>query len=305
MIPSSPVEAVAAAYERLRENQPAAWISVVPGSEALARAARLEEEGRRDRRLWGVPFAVKDNIDVAGMTTTAGCPAFAYTASATAPAVAALLDAGAVLVGKTNLDQFATGLVGTRSPYGVCHSELDPSLISGGSSSGSAVAVAAGVVPFALGTDTAGSGRVPAAANGIVGLKPTRGLVSTEGVVPACRSWDCVSIFARTVDNAAVVLEVLTGSHPHPSTPASVVVGIPPSSSWGLSLPQESAFTQTIAQLEAATWAEVREFDPTPLLEAGRLLYEGSFVAERLTVIGPLLAKDPDALDPTVRQVVT
>ena len=162
-----PVAAVEEAYRRLAGGQEAAWISVVPEAVALARARELLDEGRRDRPLWGVPFAVKDNIDVAGMVTTAGCPAYASTAERTAPAAQRLLDAGAVLIGKTNLDQFATGLVGTRSPYGTCHSVLDPALISGGSSSGSAVVVAEGVVPFALGTDTAGSGRVPAAANGI------------------------------------------------------------------------------------------------------------------------------------------
>jgi AGZA family xanthine/uracil permease-like MFS transporter len=177
------------------------WISRVRAEDLTARREDLERR-RPDRPagpLWGVPFAVKDNIDVAGLVTTAACPAFAYTATRTAPAVQRLLDAGAVLIGKTNLDQFATGLSGTRSPYGACESVFGGGLISGGSSSGSAVAVAAGLVSFSLGTDTAGSGRVPAAMNGIVGLKPTRGLVSTTGVVPACRSLDCVSVFATTV----------------------------------------------------------------------------------------------------------
>src|SRR5207248_928464 len=164
--------------------------------------------------LFGIPFAVKDNIDVAGMPTTAACPAFAYTPSETAGVVELLLSAGAVLVGKTNLDQFAAGLVGTRSPYGVPRNALDARYIPGGSSSGSAVAVAAGLVSFALGTDTAGSGRVPAAFNNIVGLKPTRGLVSARGVVPACRSLDCVSVFALTVPDAAAMLEVIRGADP-------------------------------------------------------------------------------------------
>ncbi len=168
------------------------------------RARDLERAGPQGKPLFGVPFAVKDNIDVAGRPTTAACPAFAYTAEATAPAVQRLLDAGAILIGKTNLDQFASGLVGTRSPYGACRNPFDPRYISGGSSSGSGVAVAAGLVSFALGTDTAGSGRVPAGFCNVVGVKPSRGLVSTRGVVPACRSLDCVSIFALCCNDGAV-----------------------------------------------------------------------------------------------------
>lgn len=307
----SPTAAVAAAYERLATGQAAAWISVVRQEEAMARAQQLEAEGPRDRPLWGLPFAVKDNIDVAGMTTTAACPAFAYVAAETAPAVQRLLDAGAVLVGKTNLDQFATGLVGTRSPYGTCHSVLDPALISGGSSSGSAVAVAEGVVAFALGTDTAGSGRVPAAANGIVGLKPTRGLVTTAGVVPACRSLDCLSIFARSVDEATAILAVLapppTGGTPtRPPlagrAPGRACLGVPPEATWSLSERQAEAFGQALAWLRS--WADVVEFDPSPLLAAGELLYGGAFVAERLTTVGPLLDRDPEAVHPVVRAVI-
>ena len=296
----TPTEAVAEAYSRLAAGQEAAWISVVPVEEARAQARALEDEGPRGRPLWGMTFAVKDNIDVAGTTTTAACPAFAYVASATAPAVQRLLDAGAVLIGKTNLDQFATGLVGTRSPYGVCHSVLDPASISGGSSSGSAVAVAEGVVRFALGTDTAGSGRVPAACNGIVGLKPSRGLVGIDGVVPACRSIDCVSIFTRTVADAASVLSVLsavTTTSPGSSTPR---LGVPPADSWGLAPVQAAAFAQAVTALGS----EAVEVDLTLFLEAGELLYGPALVAERLTTIGPLLAKDPDAVHPVVRQVV-
>jgi len=174
------------------------WIRLTPRGALQGRAAALERVGPAGLPLYGVPFAIKDNIDCAGEPTTAGCPDFAYTPSESAPVVQRLLDAGAILIGKTNLDQFATGLVGTRSPYGACASAFDARYISGGSSSGSAVAVAAGLASFALGTDTAGSGRVPAAFNNIVGLKPTRGLLSTRGVVPACRSLDCVSIFGLT-----------------------------------------------------------------------------------------------------------
>jgi len=286
LVPSSPVAAVTAAYERLAAGQAASWITVVPSEEALDRAAALEAEGPGDRPLWGVPFAVKDNIDVAGLPTTAACPAFEYTPDRSAPAAQRLLDAGAVLIGKTNLDQFATGLVGTRSPYGTPHSVLDPALISGGSSSGSAVTVAEGVVAFALGTDTAGSGRVPAAANGIVGLKPSRGLVSIDGVVPACRSIDCVSVFARTVADAAVVLDVLA------DVPT---IAIPPRPRIGVPLGQSTAL---------ATWADVVEVDVSPLLAAGELLYGGAFLAERLLTVSPLLATDPDAVHPVVREVV-
>jgi allophanate hydrolase len=302
-----PVERVAEAYRRLAVGQEAAWISVVPEDEAMAVARRLAEEGPAGRPLRGLPFAVKDNIDVAGVVTTVACPAYAYTAERTAAAVQAVLDAGAVLIGKNNLDQFATGLVGTRSPYGTPHSVLDPALISGGSSSGSAVAVAEGTVAFSLGTDTAGSGRVPAAANGIVGLKPTVGLVSTEGVVPACRSIDCVSVFATTVDLAARVLAVLAPDLDPASSHGGAAerwrVGVPTADSWGLADGQARAFRQAVADL--ATWADVVEVDLTPLLAAGELLYGPALVAERLTTVGPLLASDPDAVHPVVRQVVS
>src|SRR3984957_1299886 len=195
------------------------WIARVPADALRRRAAALDAaiagssvEAIADRfPLFGMPFAVKDNIDVAGLPTTAACPAFAYTPEITAHCVARLEEAGAILIGKTNLDQFATGLVGCRSPYGVPRNPFDARFIPGGSSSGSAVAVAAGLVSFALGTDTAGSGRVPAAFNNVVGLKPTRGLISAAGVVPACRSLDCVSIFALTCEDAAAVLRVATG----------------------------------------------------------------------------------------------
>nr|MDQ2880863.1 amidase family protein [Actinomycetota bacterium] len=196
----------------------AVWISRWSDCELHQRAADLErirrERGSAGMPLFGVPCAVKDNIDVAGLPTTAACPAYSYRPTQNAGSVARLIDAGAIVVGKTNMDQFATGLTGTRSPYGVCPSVLGGGLISGGSSSGSAVAVAAGLVSFALGTDTAGSGRVPAAMNGIVGCKPTRGLVSTTGVVPACRSLDCVSIFTTDVDDAGAVLAVTMGPDP-------------------------------------------------------------------------------------------
>ena len=205
-------------------NDPALWITRTSEADLKQRAGELDGAAAADPDLiarlplFGIPFAVKDNIDVAGMPTTAACPAFTYTPSETAPVLRQLLAAGAVLVGKTNLDQFATGLVGTRSPYGVPRNPFDARYIPGGSSSGSALAVAAGLVSFALGTDTAGSGRVPAAFNNIVGLKPTRCLLSTRGVVPACRSLDCISIFALTAQDASVVLGVTACFDPdHPS----------------------------------------------------------------------------------------
>ena len=191
------------------------WLSLVPREAALNRARKLEADSLAAARpLFGVPFAVKDNIDVAGVPTTAGCPAYSYAPAGHATVVQALVDAGAIPIGKTNLDQFATGLVGTRSPHGACSSVYDARYISGGSSAGSAVAVAKGLASFSLGTDTAGSGRVPAAFNNLIGLKPTRGLLSTLGVVPACRTLDCVSIFARTCHDAHTVLEAAAGYDP-------------------------------------------------------------------------------------------
>ena len=193
-------------YDRIAaHDDPALFIAIRPKAEALAIAERLEASGSAGKPLYGVPFVVKDNIDVAGLPTTAACPAFAYRPERSAFVVERLERAGAIVIGKTNLDQFATGLVGVRSPYGVPRNALRSDLIPGGSSSGSATAVGAGLVPFSLGTDTAGSGRVPAALNGIVGLKPSLGALSTSGVVPACRTLDTISIFARDVADAFTV----------------------------------------------------------------------------------------------------
>ncbi len=202
---------VAEVYARIRQHgERPVWITLVPEAEALACANALPSEPGT-LPLWGIPFAVKDNIDVAGLPTTAACPDFARVPQESAAVIEKLRDAGAILIGKTNMDQFATGLVGTRSPYGACSSVFDERYISGGSSSGSAVAVAQQLVSFALGTDTAGSGRVPAAFNNLVGVKPTRGIVSTRGVLPACRTLDCVSIFAASCEDAALVLDVVKG----------------------------------------------------------------------------------------------
>ena len=190
------------------------WIHLLAEREVQPYLDALVDRDPAATPLWGIPFAIKDNIDLAGIPTTAACAAFAYTPTASAFVVQRMLDAGAIPVGKTNLDQFATGLVGVRTPYGVAHNPFDPAFIPGGSSSGSGVAVASGLVSFALGTDTAGSGRVPAAFTNIVGLKPTKGLISTSGLVPACRSLDCISIFALTAADTAAVLEVAGGYDP-------------------------------------------------------------------------------------------
>ena len=206
---ASPAETMARCYARLKaRNDPAMFITLRAEADALAEARGLTDA---TLPLYGVPLAVKDNIDVAGLPTTAACPAFAYTPKQDATVVAKLRAAGAIVIGKTNLDQFATGLVGVRSPYGVPRNAFNKELVPGGSSSGSAVAVASGIVPLSLGTDTAGSGRVPAGLNNIVGLKPSLGLVSTYGVVPACRTLDCVSVFALTVDDAWTALSVMAG----------------------------------------------------------------------------------------------
>ncbi|GLY93121.1 allophanate hydrolase [Actinoplanes sp. NBRC 103695] len=271
------------------------WISMIP-----------EREGPKGP-LEGLRFAVKDNIDVAGVPTTAACPDFAYLPERTAPVVQRLVDAGAVLVGKTNLDQFATGLTGARSPYGAPESVFGGGLISGGSSSGSAVAVASGEIDFSLGTDTAGSGRVPAALNGIVGVKPTRGLLSTVGVVPACRSLDCVSVFARDVKLAATVAMIARGLVPDDPwgrqgerrISGSLVYGVPDELDFFGDDGQARAFAGARQRL-----GDVVEVGIGPLLEAGDLLYRGPWVAERLADLGGFLDKHPESVLPVTRAVL-
>jgi allophanate hydrolase len=250
--------------------------------------------------LHGIRFAVKDNIDLAGYPTTAACPDLTTPARANAVAVQRLLDAGAVPVGKTNLDQFATGLVGTRSPYGACHCIASSAHVSGGSSSGSAVAVALGEVPLGLGTDTAGSGRVPAAFNGIVGVKPTRGLVPTGGVLPACRSLDCVTTFTRTVSEARAAFDVLADAHETVGAQRMRVIAVP-DGPLDLDPPHAQAWRAALERA-AAHGAYLVPVDLSPFLEAARLLYEGPWLAERWSAIGHLL--DLPGVDPTVRAVV-
>jgi allophanate hydrolase len=277
-------------------------------------ACATRAEALRRYPLLGVPFAVKDNMDIAGAPTTAGCPAFEHQAMENATVVQRLLGAGALWVGKTNLDQFATGLVGTRSPYGRPASVFDASRISGGSSSGSAVAVASGLVAFSLGTDTAGSGRVPAGLNALVGLKPTPGRVSTAGVLPACRSVDCVSVFAHTVEDAAHVLSVLEGPDPRDAyshfqpgpaeLPARPRLGVPKRPVFHGDASYEAAWPDAL-QRARALGADLVEMDFTPLFQVAALLYDGPWVAERHAVLQALMERDPQALDATVLKVVS
>lgn len=305
-----------AAYEAV---QPAVWIARVAEADVLARAADIDRRvaAGDSLPLAGVPFAVKDNMDVAGLPTTAGCPAFAYRPERTAFVVERLLAAGAVLIGKTNLDQFATGLTGSRSPYGACGSVYNRDYVSGGSSSGSAVAVAAGLVAFALGTDTAGSGRVPAALNHLVGLKPSKGRWSTRGVVPACRSLDCVTVFASTVADAARVDDVAAGfdaddaySRRAPAQgPASIGaafrVGLPRADQleWLGDAQSARLFEAAVARV-IAMGGQVVELDIAPLLAAADMLYNGPWVAERTAAVETLLRTRPAAIHPVVRGIL-
>jgi allophanate hydrolase len=264
--------------------------------------------------LGGIPFVVKDNIDVAGLPTTAACPAFAYTPPADAAVVVRLRAAGAIVLGKANLDQFATGLNGTRSPYGAPRSVFDPAYISGGSSSGSAVAVGAGLAPFALGTDTAGSGRVPAAFNNLIGLKPTRGRISAAGVVPACRSLDCISVFANAAADAARILAIAEGADPadpfsraphDAALPEQPVIGVPAAAARQFAGDTAAAALYE-AGIEAASrlgWT-IRIVDLAPCLDAACLLYEDAFVAERLSAIRPFFAAHGASMDPVVREII-
>ncbi|WP_313822547.1 allophanate hydrolase [Citricoccus sp.] len=314
----SPTAAVARSYARIAAAHSShLWISLQDESAALNEALDVERElaAGREMPLAGLTFAVKDNIDVAGLRTTAAHPGFDRRAVVSASVVSRLRAAGAVFIGKTNLDQFATGLVGTRSPFGQPSSALAPERVSGGSSSGSAVAVAEGLVDFSLGTDTAGSGRVPAAFNGIIGLKPTYGLVAADGVVPACPSYDCVSVFAPTVALSAAVLRIASAPserYPHSrvlpdtaplSAPRDPVVAIPQDRDL-TSLPEafRTAFAGAIAQL-VGRGVTVQKIDFSPFAEAGRLLYDGGLVAERAASFGRFLAEHPEGTDPHVGRI--
>jgi len=296
------------------------WISVLPKSEVLARAATLATQDPTKLPLYGIPFAVKDNIDVAGIPTTAACPAFAYTPATSATVVQKLEAAGAILIGKTNMDQFATGLVGSRSPYGACSSVFSKDHISGGSSAGSAVAVASGLVSFSLGTDTAGSGRVPAMFNNLIGLKPTRGVISTHGVVPACRTLDCVSIFAENAADAALVLASASGldeQDPYSRQPATGAGASPWAAAatfrFGIPKPEQLQFfgdQHNPALYQAAIEAlkslggKAVEFDLTPFTATAQLLYQGPWVAERYAAIADFYPTHHTQMDPTVAAII-
>lgn len=302
-----------AAYDAV---QPQAWISRFDADTLIAAAQAVDARiaAGEKLKLAGVPFAVKDNIDVAGISTTAGCPSFAYCPAASATTVQRLIDAGAICIGKTNLDQFATGLNGTRSPYGAPRNVYNLAYVSGGSSSGSAVVVAAGLVAFALGTDTAGSGRVPAAFNHLIGLKPSRSRWSTNGVAPACRTLDCVTVLTSTVADARSVDEVVASFDPADAYSAVVLdrrcnarrIGVPRLEQrlWFGDLESERLYCLALACLVSGG-AELVEIDMTPLNEAAQLLYGGPWVAERTAALEAVLAADPADFDPVVREVVS
>ncbi len=316
----SPTEAAERSLARLdADPQPGVWLERLPRARVIAAAREVEDRLARGAvlPLAGRTVAVKGNIDVAGLRTTAGCPSFGEVAVTTAPSVRALEAAGAIVVGTTNLDQFATGLVGTRSPHGACPNPGWPELISGGSSSGSAVAVATGVVDIGVGTDTAGSGRVPAAATGIVGVKPTRGRVSTSGVVPACASLDCVSFFATSVDLAATAADLAAGDDPAdpwsrragtvpPMLGGPLRIGVPDDASLHLDgAVGPELLRRAFEQLAQTTGAELVEVDLAPFVAAGRLLYDGAFVAERYAAVGEFVTGGSPDLDPVVARIIT
>ena len=318
----TPCDVVRAAYARIRavSGNPV-WIDVRDERDALLHAenlhVRAQHEGTALLPLYGIPFAVKDNIDVAGVPTTAACAEFCYAPETTATVVRRLEQAGAIYIGKTNLDQFAAGLTGTRSPYGVCRNAFDARYIAGGSSSGSALAVALGQVSFALGTDTAGSGRVPAAFNNIVGLKPTRGLLSTAGVVPACRSIDCVSIFALTAEDAESVFDITQSADPADAFSrtlrtqqrkniAAFRFGVPRCEQWEFFGDARCMplFEQSIERLCAMGGTPV-EIEFAPFRAAGDLLYDGPWIAERHAGLKDFLASHTHALHPVTRTVLS
>ncbi|MBI4195825.1 MAG: allophanate hydrolase [Betaproteobacteria bacterium] len=301
---------------RNEQTRDPAWICLATAPQLEIQLAALAQRPPAECPLYGVPFAVKDNIDVAGWTTTAACPEFAYIATDTAQVVARLMQAGAVLLGKTNLDQFATGLVGTRSPYGWVPNAFSAEHISGGSSSGSASVVARGLVAFALGTDTAGSGRVPAGFNNLLGLKPTPGIVSNAGVVPACRTLDCVSAFTLTAADAAAVLEVIARRDtPGPADPVFHQPGsrryaLPPCPRVGI--PRDPFFvSDAYRELFEASRLHLQTlkcaqgtFDLAPFAEVAALLYQGPWTAERYAVAGALIERRPPGIDPVVAEVI-
>ena len=321
LTPSALVEQLADSWQASLAKH--VWIHLESKANLLAAARVLEQRKAAGEALplYGLPFAVKDNIDVAAMPTTAACPGFAYIPTQSAFVVERLIAAGALVVGKANLDQLATGLVGVRSPYGVAENPFDAERIPGGSSSGSAVAVSSGLVSFALGTDTAGSGRIPASLNNLVGLKPTRGILSTSGVVPACRSLDCVSVFALTVHDASLVAEIAAGPDKNDAysrgdadrvrflpgdAPASFRFGVP-SAPYLTELDYggtRADFERAVERLKRLGGIPV-EIDFEPFHATGQMLYEGAFVAERAASVKSILSKNPTGVLPVITQVLS
>lgn len=315
---TSPADVLLEALRRLADAvDPGIFLHLRSQSDLVAEATALPPFDPEKYPLWGLPFAIKDNIDLAGAPTTAACPAYAYEPAEDAFVVAALRAAGAIPLGKTNLDQFATGLVGVRTPHPVPRNAIDPDIVPGGSSSGSGVAVARGIVTFALGTDTAGSGRVPAALNNIVGLKPSLGALSARGVVPACRTLDTISIFALTVPDAWAAFDVAAQYDPQDayarsfavaplgSPPPVLSIGIPNADSIEFcgDAVQAAAFAETVAGLKAQG-AKIVELDFTPFYDVAAMLYEGAWVAERMTVIEDMMRTTPEAIHPVTQAVV-
>ncbi len=310
--------------QSLAESENPVWIHLLDEAEIKPYLDFLADKDPADLPLYGIPFAIKDNIDLAGVATTAACPDFSYEPTESAHVVARLLAAGALPMGKTNLDQFATGLVGVRSPepWGPCQNALNPDYISGGSSSGSGVAVAKGWVCFSLGTDTAGSGRIPAAMNNIVGLKPSCGVLSTRGVVPACRSLDCVSIFALTCEDANRIFDCVAQydplddySRPNPfangpryfsNTVTNITLGIPSAELLAFFGNQEAQrlFQDTVEKLKSIAGLQLVEIDFTPFKEAAKLLYEGAWVAERYLATSPLIKDSPESMLPVIQTII-
>lgn len=316
----TPAVVMEALLEQSPEEDPHhVWITRLSRDQVMAYVTALEGRTPQELPLYGIPFAIKDNIDLAGVPTTAACPSFAYTPARSATVVQQLIDAGAIPLGKTNLDQFATGLVGARSPYGACRNAFDPTYISGGSSSGSAVAVALGFASFSLGTDTAGSGRVPAGFNNLIGLKPSNGRLSTRGVVPACRSLDCVSVFALTAEDAAAVLNVAEGHDaedaysrsmghrtlPGLQTPAGLRFGVPRHDQLEFfgDTDYQRLFDAAVGKLQSLGGVAV-DIDLGPFLEAARLLYEGPWIAERYAAVGAFIEAHGEDIHPITRKII-
>lgn len=315
----SPIDLIDHIYlicEKHKENP--IWIELLSKKQIKAHIDKLASKSVDELPLYGIPFAIKDNIDLAGVPTTAGCEEFAYTPNKSATVVQNLLDAGAIPIGKTNLDQFATGLNGTRSPWGAVQNSFNKEYVSGGSSAGSPVAVALGMASFSLGTDTAGSGRVPAAFNNLIGLKPSRGLISASGVVPACQSLDCVSIFALTPDDSAAVLAVAESvdqsdlySRPRgkltkaAARASEVKIGIPAKAYLEFYGDDnaEQLFNDAVKQWQTMG-AEIVEIDFQPFVDAASLLYYGPWVAERYAAIEELVSNTPEVLNPTIRKII-